>query len=110
MSMNMNNHTDPARPKSTRVYLNRKEEHQIIEILRQTILRDGEFVKYVEGWSDTRVVQECGVARATINHVIAIRSELFGNLHRAGGNRISRYAALEGRVAALENLIMVLIK
>ena len=94
--------------KRTRVNLTRVEEHQISRLLQQhvTVLKDG-MCRYENEMTDLKIAVQCGVERATVGHVSAIRADLFGRINAKRANSpADRLTALEARVEELERLFL----
>lgn len=94
--------------KITRVQLTRVEEHQIIKLLEQHVTKlDDGMCRYEGGMTDVLVTEQCGVERAKVSHIAAIRTDLFGRIY---AKRVAppndRLAALEARVEELERLFL----
>ena len=89
--------------------LTRAEEYALGKMMEPVLIKiDDETAEYLEGWSDARIVQECGIPGINSSHVGRLRIDLFGRLNTVNNTNNpmaiahERLKRLEARVSQLE--------
>jgi hypothetical protein len=93
--------------KAPRGRLSQTEKFKVYEFLKANLKVDGEFVDYLDNWTDVKVAAHFDVSRYGVQY---IRQEMFGKLRPHEGQRpeppstgvVSRLDDLEARLAFLE--------
>lgn len=101
----------PAPPEKTKKhFLTRAETFKIQSFMAPLVKQIGNgFVQYVDGWTDDRVLKECGVDGATIRNIENLRADTFGRIKPViSTSTINRIDALEKRIADLEGMVLEL--
>lgn len=87
--------------------LTQSQKFKVYEFLKANLKQDGEFVDYIDNWTDVKVAAHFDVSRFGVQY---IRQEMFGKLKPHEGHRPeqapvgvgSRLDDLEARLAFLE--------
>lgn len=100
-----------------RSHMSRADEFKLGKFMEPLIKRlNDKTVAYVDGWSDEKVLQDCGVSGIDLAQIMRFRVAVFGKLSSSAtgiapmalaftkiGNLEDRVAKLEARMSALED-------